>query len=62
MEDHFTRCDVYVQVFNSIDKCLYNSLDSLRSEKRLEVYNTKLRRTCAHKCRDKTVIYGQKAA
>ena len=47
LEDHFTRSDGYVQVFNSIEQRLYNSLDSLRSEKRQEVYNTKLRRTCA---------------
>ena len=47
LEDLFTRSDGYVQVFNSIEQRLYNSLDSLRSEKRQEVYNTKLRRTCA---------------
>ena len=47
LEDHFTRSDGYVQVFNSIEQRLYNSLDSLRSEKRQEEYNTKLRRTCA---------------
>ena len=47
LEDHFTRSDGYVQVFKSIEQRLYNSLDSLRSEKRQEVCNTKLRRTCA---------------
>ena len=47
LEDRLTRSDGYVQVFNSIEQRLYNSLDSLRSEKRQEVYNTKLQRTCA---------------
>ena len=47
LEDHFTRSDGYVQVLNSIEQRLYNSLDSLKSEKRQEVFNTKLQRTCA---------------
>ena len=62
LEDHFTRSDGYVQVFNLIEQRLYNYLYSLRSEKRQEVCNTTANLCATDKCRGKTVIYGQKAA